>query len=561
MLWSVKLATMLPRTPDTPLTLPTKPLTALLPPFWGRLETLWLLMAPLCALLYALCLPLAPNDLWYHVRAGELIARGAIPTQNLMSNAVPLDTPYYYQSWLAELGLFWTLRHAGLSGLTLLRAFCVAGALGLVALATFRALLRRRNPPSRLLAARLTAFGTVMGLAMASNNVDLRPQTFSMLFFGAWILAALEFRAQIGVKRGIWGAFLVVLTLIWANTHGAFIISILGLLALALGDFLSRRSSFLFSVGVAVAAGAAALINPRGAGLYSYVANLSRDQISQKWVQEWRSPGFADGHSLLFWGYAAAILCLASVAARPKKSAANAASGETGLILPLALFGVMAARDQRAIIWFALLFVPVFAGLGAEKSAPLASPLAPPPRGVQYINAFLLIFLLALPLAFLPSIKPNWPWPREFERRFAPTPALFASDPQLLLENTTPVAAAQWLMLHPPSKRLFTDMVCGSYLTYAGRGQIVPLCDPRIELFPVAFWEDYLKLSAGPADAAAILAARGFSDALLDRDSMPGLVKRLRADAKWRIVAQNGSTLLFRRFEPILSPPKAKSAS
>ncbi len=528
---------------------------AALPPFWGRLETLWLLMAPLCALLYTLCLPLAPNDLWYHVRAGELIARGAIPTQNLMSNGIALDTPYYYQSWLAELGLFWTLKLGGLSGLAILRAACVTGALGLVAVASFRQMLRASNPPTRLLAARLTALGAVVGLAMASNNVDLRPQTFSMLFFGAWIFAVLEFRAldsHSKSQRRFWGAFLVILTLLWANTHGAFIISILGLGALALGDFLVRRDRFVTSLCVLLAAGAAALLNPRGAGLYAYVANLSRDGISQKWVQEWKSPGLDDWHSALFWSCVAAIVVVfaLSLAARfAKTSKDGAARGDLGWPLLLVLLGVMAARDQRAIIWFALALVPALAAWVQGRITEKPAAIVAVPRAAQAINAFLLAILLALPLALLPQFKSQLPWPTEFKSRFTPSPtgSEFGNAPSLLLERTTPVVAAQWLLRNPPRGRLFTDMVCGSYLTYAGRGRIVPLCDPRIELFPAAFWEDYLRLSAGPADAAAIMQKRGFSDALLDRDTMPALVKRLRQSSQWRIVAQNGSTVLFRR--------------
>lgn len=530
---------------DSPDARPAAPRAALdlspLPPWWARLETLWLLVAPLCAALYTLCLTLAPNDLWYHVRAGELISRGAIPTQNAMSGGIALGTPYYYQSWLAELGLFWTLRIGGLSGLVMLRALCVTAALTLVTLATFRALMRREQP-SRLQAARLTAFGAVIGLAMFSNNVDLRPQTFSTPLFGAWIFGVMEWRAQ-GTNRRGWGAFLVILTLGWANTHGAFITSVLGLGALAASDFFWRRERFVASLGVALAAGAAVLVNPRGAALYSYVANLSRDQISQKWIQEWKSPGFDEWHSLLFWMSAAGIATLLL----SKKLRQTGARGDAGLLLLLGLFGLMAARDQRSIIWFALAFVPVFAlllaDLGREK------PAAPLPvlRGARLMNAILLVFLLALPLALLPHLKPLWPWPPEFRRRFAATPALFASDPTLILDQTTPVAAAQWLSENPPRGRLWTDMVCGSYLTYAGRGQIVPLCDPRIELFPVAFWEDYLQLSGGPADAAAILQKRGFTDALIDRQSMPALAHRLQNAPNWRVVAQNGSTVLFHR--------------
>ncbi|PQV64463.1 hypothetical protein B1R32_105145 [Abditibacterium utsteinense] len=528
--------------------LPAAPPDSILPPLWGRMETLWLAMAPLCALLYTLCLPLAPNDLWYHVRAGELMSRGAIPTQNLMSSAVPLGASYFYQSWLAELILFWTLRLGGLSALALLRSFFVAGALLLVTASTFRFLLRRSRPPSRLVAARFTAFSAIIGLAMASNNVDLRPQVFSLFFFGAWTFLILEFRAASNPRtRTRHGVFLVILTLVWANTHGAFVVSLLGLFALSLGDFLWRHERFKACLIVALASSVAALANPRGAALYAYVAGLSRDEVSQKFVQEWKSPGFDDWHSLLFWLAALGIFAAFFVAFRSQKiKRSSEPNPNLTLIVPTALFLAMAARDQRSIVWFALWFVPVFAALFCDF-APDGSKTAPPvPRAAQIINALLLLCLALGPLALFPQFKANWPWPREFSHRFAPTPSFFVADPPLLLENTTPVAAAQFLMKNPPRGRLFTDMVCGSYLTYVGRGQIRPLCDPRIELFPVTFWEDYLKLSAGPPNATAQLEKRGFSDVLLDSQNMPALVRRFRQSPQWKVVAQNGSTLLFR---------------
>ncbi|MBW3637253.1 MAG: hypothetical protein KY445_12455 [Armatimonadetes bacterium] len=530
-------------TPQTPPALPAKPVSAPDMPLWGRMELLWLVMAPLCALIFALCSPLAPNDLWYHVRAGEFIARGAIPNQNGMSNGVALDAPYYYQSWLAELGLFATLQLGGLSGLALLRGFCLSATLGLVVVASFRRLLRLSPAPSRLLAARLSAFSALVGLAILSNNVDLRPQTFSVFFFGAWIFAVGEFRAQNGTRRARWGAFLVALTAIWANTHGAFAVSVLGLAALALGDSLSRHPRARFSWGIAAASFAAVALNPRGLGLYVYVAQLSNNEIGQRFIQEWKSPGLDEWHSALFWLTALGVTAWWLLSRRASKTK----NENWGEVAAFGLFFVMAARDQRAMIWFALWTTPLLASLAAQKFASSSMAERPLPRAAWYFNAALLAFLLLCPLAFLPTIKPSFPWPNEFARRFAPTPAsLFAADPPLLLENTTPVAAAQWLRRNPPRGLVFTDMVCGSYLTWATHPDIKPWCDPRIELFPVAFWEDYLRLSSGPRDAADELARRGFSDALLDRETQPGLVRRLEQSPQWQIKARSGSTILFR---------------
>jgi hypothetical protein len=509
-------------------------------PIWGRIEVLWLLMAPLCALLFALCLPLAPNDLWYHVRAGEFIARGAIPSQNGMSLAVPLETPYYYQSWLAQLWLYLTLRFWGLSGLMLLRGFALAATLFLVVAATFRRLSRLENSPSPLLAARLTALCAILGFAIASNNVDLRPQTFSTLFFGAWIFAVGEFRATSGSKQRLWGAFLIFLTLVWANTHGAFAISILGLGALAVGDLIARQPRAKISLAVAAASFAVVTLNPRGLGLYVYVAQLSNNDIGQRFIQEWKSPGLNEWHGALFWMLGVGILMwiLARRSAKPLDC------GET---LTFLLFLVMGARDQRAMIWFALWMIPILALLMAPKDASIALNPTVPPRGAAAINAILLGFLLLLPMAFFPRIKPLWPWPSEFTGRFAPTPQItFPGDPPLLLDKTTAALPAAWLLKHPPRARLFTDMVCGSYLTWATHPEVRPWCDPRIELFSTSFWEDYLRISAGPEGVARELEKRGFSDALLDRENQSGLVKRLKEDPHWEIMAQNGTTILFR---------------
>jgi hypothetical protein len=527
----------------TPETTPSLPSMTSLPPWWGRMESLWLWMAPLCSLLFALSLPLSPNDLWYHVRAGEFIARGTIPTQNGMSLAVPLSTPYYYQSWLGELGLYLSLKTAGLSGLMMLRACCLGTTVLLVAAATFRRLLRLPNAPSRLLAARLSALAGTVGFAIASNNVDLRPQTFSVLLFSLWMFGVLEFRAVQGGARTRWGIFLVVLTGLWANTHGAFAVSILGLMALALGDALSRHERARAAISVALASLIIVVINPAGLGLYKYVAQLSNNEIGQRFIQEWKSPGFDEWHSVLFWLCSATLLVWWALRVR-SSTKKNQNLGEQ---MAFALYFVMAARDQRAMIWFALWMAPLLATMLAGRRPYPGHPEAAPPRVAQVFNAVILAFLLLLPMALFPGVKAQWPWPSEFRQRFAPTPAaLFPGDPPLLLENTTAVAAAQYLRKSPPRGRLFTDMVCGSYLTWATYPEVRPWCDPRIELFPVAFWEDYIHLSSGPPGAADELVRRGFTDALVDRGNQPGLVKRLQADASWKLVARSGETLLFR---------------
>ena len=199
-------------------------------PFWARIETLWLLFVPLCALVYALLQSLSPNDLWYHVRAGELLAQtGHIPTTNAMSSGVPLDKPFYYQSWLAESALFQTISHFGLSGLQWLRALCLCLSFGILIGAGLR--WARRDELAFGSAARALAAGGLWAFLLSSNNVDLRPQTFSVVLCAVWVALLLELWRAPSVKVGAAMCFVAAL---WANTHGAFVLAPASLLLLSL---------------------------------------------------------------------------------------------------------------------------------------------------------------------------------------------------------------------------------------------------------------------------------------------------------------------------------------
>lgn len=506
-------------------------------PFWARIETLWLLFVPLCAIIYALLQPLAPNDLWYHVRAGELaVLSGHLPTTNSMSTGVPLDKPFYYQSWLSEITLYATLTRFGLSGLQWLRAVCLCAAFLFSLSSGLRWAHRENLSPGA--SARAVAAGNLWAFLLLSNNVDLRPQTFSVLLCALWVWLLLDFWRAPSWNRGVG---LCLVAALWANTHGAFVLAPASLIVLSVSQLLFGRARALWAATGAVAL--ATLANPHGLGLYRYLSNLSNDAISQKYIQEWRSPGFDEWHSILFWVSPLLIALLWRVAKAPRSCLPYLAM--------VALTFVMGARDQRAIIWFALFAAPLFAVLFAGL-IPSPRPQVVP-RAAQLINAVLLFLLCLTPLLFSPELKTAFPWPDTFKSRFAPTPQnIFPGSPPLLLERTTPSTATLWWSKHPQQSRarVFTDMVCGSFLTWATRPQsagtnaILPLCDPRIELYPASFWENYQRLSAGPHGAGNELQKSGFTQALLDVETQLGLVRELKRE-KWTVVARGGSTLLF----------------
>lgn len=520
------------RPPRAALLSPSPPEIAV----WGRIETLWLLFVPLCATIYALLQPLAPNDLWYHVRAGELAAQlGHIPTTNSMATGVPLDAPFYYQSWLAEAALYRTIAAFGLTGLQWLRALCLGGAF-LMLLAGGTRFAREEKIASGVWA-RAGAAGSLWAFLMLSNNVDLRPQTFSVVLCALWVMVLLGFWRAPSWEKGLG---LCLIAAVWVNTHGAFVLAPASIFVLGGAQLFFGRSKALWVTtgGVVLAT----LCNPRGVGIYKYLAALSNNTIGQKYIQEWRSPGFDEWHSVLFLVSPLLIALLWRLARPPKNW--------LPWLAPVALAWVMGMRDQRAMIWFALFGAPLM-GLLLARKAPALKPQVVP-RAAQLINGGLLVVLLLSPLVFSPSIKTQLPWPDTFKSQFAPTPSrVFAGDPDLLLDRTTPSAAVVWWEGHPmqEGEKVWTDMVPGSFLTWATRDgangtKVLPLCDPRIELFPDSFWENYVRLSNGPQGAGRELVQQGFTQALLDVETQAGLVRELKRE-KWRLVAGNGSTRLF----------------
>ncbi|NJP05365.1 MAG: hypothetical protein HC837_06950 [Chloroflexaceae bacterium] len=67
-----------------------------------RLEHLWVLVILGGVAIFISLSRTLPNDFWWHLKAGELIATTGLPTTNIFAWTLPADTPYVYQSWLGE---------------------------------------------------------------------------------------------------------------------------------------------------------------------------------------------------------------------------------------------------------------------------------------------------------------------------------------------------------------------------------------------------------------------------------------------------------------------------
>lgn len=454
--------------------------------------------------------PTPPHDLWWHIRIGQLVAdHRAIPVTNMFAWSVPDEAPFYYGAWLGDLLLYAVSALGGVELLMLSRNVLAAILLTLVAFES-----RRRNRSWRLT-------GVTVGLAgiLAFNNITVRPQMWAWVPFGLFLFILGRYSDQ--RLRARWLLVLPVLMMFWVNIHGSFVLGLAIIGAYLVGEVVRRlllsaealdwtgvRTLALATFGV----GFATLANPRGGEIITYVAGLLNDLPSQKLIIEWQPPSPSGLTNTLFFVSILLLLTVTALSARP--------FSPTDLIL-LCGFLWLAWSGQRYIIWYGIVAMPML----VQGLTKLRESRAQVTRTVPDPVTFLLTGLILTSLVLVqPWFVQDLALPGPYAGRMLARPA-----PPLVTPDT-PVAATEYLRANPGGQ-LFNELGQGSYLIWALPEQQV-FIDPRIELFPLPLWVDYIEISRGRA-AIELLARYGVGRVMLNRELQPGLSATLAYAGEW----------------------------
>ncbi|MGC9361023.1 MAG: hypothetical protein ACP5G7_11745, partial [Anaerolineae bacterium] len=156
------------------------------PPGFGTLTHVWVALAAAVAWGAFTASSAPPNDLWWHLRAGEwILAHGTIPRVDLFSYT-QAGSPWIYQAWLSEVFLAWL---HGVGGMPLLVA--VGGALNVVGYGlAFLSALRGRPASQTSAGLCVGALATLLGMIVGAAAWQVRPQLLSIPMFGG-LMAAL----------------------------------------------------------------------------------------------------------------------------------------------------------------------------------------------------------------------------------------------------------------------------------------------------------------------------------------------------------------------------------
>jgi hypothetical protein len=334
-------------------------------PFWTRLlipsmgDTIFIALLAVFACTSLSVRLLGDAGIGWHIRTGQqILASHAVPRVDSFSSTMAGKTWFAWE-WMYDVIVGALERWAGLNGVVWFTAVVIAGVFAW----TFKLLLRRGTNVFVALVLLLLAASASMIHFLA------RPHVLSWLFtlVWFWILDSSESdclpadsagpsatNSAAGSWRRLW--FLPLLTLVWVNVHGGFLIGFV-LLAICwlsavwyavtlkedkFDEFLAKlrwRTQARRLAGVGFAAGVASLVNPYGWNLHAHIYGYLSNRFLMEHIDEFQSPNFHGVAERCF-----ALLILAAIVALASRSRTLRVS-EVLVILFALYSGLYASRN------------------------------------------------------------------------------------------------------------------------------------------------------------------------------------------------------------------------
>lgn len=468
-------------------------------------DFIWLSLTVLVLVTLSFLFPISPQDYWWCLRVGrDIVSSGMVPVTETLSWS-QAGQSILYEPWLACVIFDRVHVLGGAAGAFLLRGLLIGLTYGLLWA------MARRELGSQF----ATALVLIAGLA-GSNNWEMRAQLFAYPLFVLCLYVLLQW--QSGNDKMLW--ILPVITLLWANLHGSFILS----LALAGSAFVfgrGNRRSLLITLLLMLMG---SLVTPHGIALWTHLYFMLTVPANQEYSLEWRAPVNEGWQMNLFFAWVLSFAPLATFS--PRKISLM----EWVWFLA---FGWLAFSGIRYVIWF-LFIVVVLTARVLSGLLPHKQNLPEKDRHIALNIALAFLFVLSS-LIYLPGIREKW---------WVQAPAAY--EPHL-----TPIRAVEWLNQHPelPSP-MWNDYAFGSYLAYALPSRPVWV-DSRFFPFSAAQMEEYLQISRGSAIWEAAFEREGINLLVLSTANQSALIELVESSEQWCEQYRDETAVIFSRCKPI----------
>jgi hypothetical protein len=494
------------------------------------MAAVWLTLPSLLAFVGVSLATDHPVDFWLHVNTGRLMwETGTLAGWDHFTCTIA-GSEVVNQNWLAELATYGLYRIGGFELCQFAAASCYAAAIGLSVLLAWR---RSGN-------AHAAAWAGLAGWALALSNFGIRPQAISTLLFAAELFV-------LWCSAGRWGtiAWIAVIQLIWANSHGAFVLG-----AMLPGIFLAAAISKHWGDGAlrgaltdrevhtylvcSLVAALAMFVNPQPSHTLDYVFNTSSLSLDRG-IEEWLPTNFATLTGKAYFASLAGMLVLLGVSRRRL---------ETVEWLLLATFLLLGAKAQRMVIWWAMIVPPIAAPRLAELLSRRRKPTAHDDEddlAPWFVVAGLVLFILT-----------TFPWTRSYN-------PLLPADRRIARGIHEPAGAVAYLRDSGYRGNVFAPVSWGAYLTCFLYPDVKVFNDSRIESFPDDVWNDYLQIGAAEGDWNAALQKYQIDLVVWSDRLSVELRAALRRSLAWREVYDDAECAIFRRRDKSSGDPARPS--
>ena len=481
----------------------------------------------------------------WHIRNGQqILATHSVPRTDSFSSIMSGKTWFAWE-WLYDALIAAIHSRAGLNAVVFFTAVLIAVTFA----ASFRVALRRGT--------HLAVAAALVILAISASTIHFfaRPHVFSWVFTLIWFQLLDSAEAdRTRARRLFW---LPVLTVIWANVHGGFVLGfvLLGIYLLAgalryIREFRStwpiealettQTGRWLKTLGlVSLLCFGASFINPYGYQLHLHIYGYLTDRFLINHIDEFRSPNF----------HAIAQQCF-------------------GALLLITLVAVASARTRVRTSQLLVLIFAVYSGLYASRNLPTSS--------------ILLVLIVGPLLSTAMRDAGNDPTVTSWLRRFFARADSFGARMQSMemglgghlwpaavvalgivacaqqgrlgsrqLINAHfsakrfPVQEANFISQHDIRQPIFAPDYWGGYLIYRLYPQTRVVLDDRHDLYGDQFVKQYLKVIHVQPEWQQVLDGLNANVVLAPKESP--LANILHLAPQWSVVYEGDVGVLFER--------------
>lgn len=488
--------------------------------------------------LIAVNIPLWHTDIWGHLAFGQwMLTHGELPAATTFSSSADPNSVFEGTYWLSQ-GLFYLVYRAGellagggplqrMAGGVELLIYLHAGLLVLRSVLLFLAFQRLSGSSLSACLALAVTFALQIG-----HLAILRPQVVGEVLLAAFLYLLAHVPVS---RRGV--MVMPILTVLWANCHGSYLLAFALMGGFLAGRLLQRRFDLqVRRLGLAILASGlgVCLLTPAGPGTFAHTLQMSAHPNVQA-MDEWQPLRWGlDSGPMWFYLVTLALVGVAPWLARRFYSPTQ--------VLLLLGFGMLPLLHQRGMVWWLavvpVLVLPQFALMRQRRLAQTATPNESAPPCLRKTMLAVVVMLFAVWLST----------PVQWARAGHPRPlgqVVSAGTPWPIAAHLTEAGTIpplqEVLQAHYPEGRfvggIFASEMLGDYFLWSLPPEHPVFIYSHVHLFPPEHWEKVATVKRGEPGWDEILKEAGVNMVVVEPEIHPSLRVELYQSEEWQVLS------------------------